>query len=40
VGSLGSLAGTILVAAPVAILAGIQYFSTINQPAPQAKPAK
>lgn len=38
VGSLGSLAGTILVAAPVAILAAVQYFSTINQPAPTPRP--
>ncbi|NNH69274.1 hypothetical protein HLB23_05210 [Nocardia uniformis] len=38
VGSLGSLAGTLLVTAPVAILAAAQYFTTINQPAPQPKP--
>ncbi|MFD6354255.1 hypothetical protein [Nocardia tengchongensis] len=39
-GFLGTLAGTILVAAPAAVLAAAQYFTTINQPAPTPKPAK
>ncbi|MFE7721883.1 hypothetical protein ACFU44_22885 [Nocardia rhizosphaerihabitans] len=34
VGALGTLAGQLLVTAPVAILAAVQYFTTINQPAP------
>ncbi|WP_405151233.1 hypothetical protein OG308_16255 [Nocardia salmonicida] len=38
VGALGSLAGTILVAAPVAVMAAVQYFTTINEPAPKPKP--
>ncbi|MEU0542177.1 hypothetical protein [Nocardia sp. NPDC005978] len=32
VGFLGTLAGQILITAPVAILAAVQYFTTINQP--------
>jgi hypothetical protein len=40
VGALGSLAGTILVAAPVARMAAVQYFTTIKEPAPKPKPAK
>ncbi|MBF6482452.1 hypothetical protein IU408_30580, partial [Nocardia cyriacigeorgica] len=32
VGALGTLAGQILITAPVAIGAAIQYFTTINQP--------
>lgn len=38
IGSLGAVAGQILITAPVAIGAAIQYFSTINAPAPA--PAK
>ena len=38
VGFLGTLIGQIFITAPVAIAAAIQYFSTINQPAPT--PAK
>lgn len=34
VGFLGTLAGQLLVTAPVAVLAAAQYFTTINQPAP------
>ncbi|MGQ4598654.1 hypothetical protein [Nocardia sp. R6R-6] len=37
VGFLGTLAGQLFVTAPVAILAAIQYFSTINQPFTPAK---
>ncbi len=37
VGALGTLAGQLLVTAPVAIMAAVQYFTTINQPFPQAK---
>ncbi|WP_069161483.1 hypothetical protein [Nocardia altamirensis] len=41
VGALGTVAGQILVTAPVAIGAAIQYFTTINQPFnPPAAPAK
>ncbi|WP_280364639.1 hypothetical protein [Nocardia wallacei] len=32
VGALGTLAGQLLVTAPVAVLAAAQYFTTINQP--------
>ncbi|MFF2085396.1 hypothetical protein ACFVVM_16590 [Nocardia sp. NPDC058176] len=39
VGALGTLAGQLLVTAPVAILAAVQYFTTINQPAPTPAPA-
>ncbi|RDI53881.1 hypothetical protein DFR68_1021, partial [Nocardia mexicana] len=39
IGALGTLAGQILVTAPVAIIAAVQYFTTINQPMPPA-PAK
>ncbi|WP_068066980.1 hypothetical protein [Nocardia xishanensis] len=38
VGAIGTVAGQLLVTAPVAIGAAIQYFTTINQPAPA--PAK
>lgn len=38
VGPLGTVAGTLLVTAPIAIAAAAQYFTTINEPAPQ--PAK
>ncbi|TQM33374.1 hypothetical protein [Nocardia bhagyanarayanae] len=34
VGALGTLAGQLLVTAPVAVMAAVQYFTTINQPAP------
>ncbi|WP_039805019.1 hypothetical protein [Nocardia araoensis] len=37
VGFLGTLIGQIVVTAPVAIAAAIQYFSTINQPSPATK---
>ncbi|MGW4370188.1 hypothetical protein ACWEKT_31540 [Nocardia takedensis] len=40
VGALGTIVGQILVTAPVAIAAAIQYFTTINQPAPKPAPAK
>ncbi len=35
-GALGTLAGQLLVTAPVAIMAAAQYFTTINQPMPPA----
>ncbi|MEU2253969.1 hypothetical protein ABZ540_12425 [Nocardia xishanensis] len=38
-GTLGTIAGQLLVTAPVAIMAAVQYFTTINQP-PPAAPAK
>ncbi|UGT59471.1 hypothetical protein [Nocardia asteroides] len=38
IGALGTLAGQLLVTAPVAIAAAIQYFQTVNAPAPA--PAK
>ncbi|WP_040817430.1 hypothetical protein [Nocardia jiangxiensis] len=37
VGFLGTVAGQILVTAPVAILAAVQYFTTINQPSLSTK---
>lgn len=37
IGALGTLAGQILVTAPVAIMAAIQYFTTINSPMPAPK---
>ncbi|WP_405136968.1 hypothetical protein [Nocardia sp. NBC_01388] len=37
IGFLGTLAGQLFVTAPVAILAAIQYFTTINQPSMAAK---
>lgn len=37
VGALGTFAGQLLVTAPVAILAAVQYFTTINQPFAPAK---
>ncbi|MFD6353100.1 hypothetical protein [Nocardia tengchongensis] len=43
VGFLGTIAGQLLITAPVAIAAAIQYFTTINQPhiaAPAPAPAK
>ncbi|WP_062997093.1 hypothetical protein [Nocardia mikamii] len=39
VGALGTLAGQLLVTAPVAIMAGIQYFTTINTPFSPASPS-
>ncbi|WP_067689505.1 hypothetical protein [Nocardia jejuensis] len=39
IGFLGTLVGQVLVTAPVAILAAVQYFTTINQPMPNT-PAK
>ncbi|MGN2637291.1 hypothetical protein ACTD5D_14080 [Nocardia takedensis] len=40
VGAIGTIVGQIFVTAPVAIAAAIQYFTTINQPAPKPAPAK
>ncbi|WP_063045522.1 hypothetical protein [Nocardia pseudovaccinii] len=40
IGFLGTIAGQLFVTAPVAILAGVQYFTTINQPMPNQQPAK
>ncbi|MEV0466628.1 hypothetical protein [Nocardia tengchongensis] len=37
VGALGTLAGQLLVTAPVAVMAAVQYFTTINQPFSPAK---
>ncbi|WP_433631996.1 hypothetical protein [Nocardia sp. CA-120079] len=37
IGALGTLAGQLLVTAPVAIMAAIQYFTTINSPMPAPK---
>ncbi|WP_063002302.1 hypothetical protein [Nocardia mikamii] len=37
IGALGTAAGQLLVTAPIAIMAAVQYFTTINQPAPSAK---
>ncbi|MEV5647120.1 hypothetical protein AB0L57_02605 [Nocardia sp. NPDC052254] len=34
IGALGTAAGQLLVTAPVAVMAAVQYFTTINQPAP------
>ncbi|MGW4092696.1 hypothetical protein [Nocardia sp. NPDC004750] len=34
IGALGTVAGQLLVTAPVAIMAAVQYFTTINSPAP------
>lgn len=40
-GSLGALAGQLFIAAPVAIMAAVQYFTTINSPMPNnPAPAK
>lgn len=39
-GSLGTLAGTIFVTTPIAIMAAVQYFTAINQPAPKAQATK
>ncbi|MEC3916887.1 hypothetical protein [Nocardia sp. CDC160] len=39
-GSLGTIAGNLLITAPIAIMAAVQYFTTINQPAPNPAPAK
>ncbi|MCU1644655.1 MAG: hypothetical protein JWN03_4930, partial [Nocardia sp.] len=40
IGFLGTLAGQLFVTAPVAILAAVQYFSTINEPSINPAPAK
>ncbi|MRH91699.1 hypothetical protein GFY24_30390 [Nocardia sp. SYP-A9097] len=40
VGALGALAGTLLITAPVAVMAAVQYFTTINQSAPRPQPAR
>ncbi|MEU6559364.1 hypothetical protein [Nocardia nova] len=37
VGAVGTAAGQLLVTAPIAIMAAVQYFTTINQPAPSGK---
>ncbi|MGW5517543.1 hypothetical protein [Nocardia africana] len=34
IGALGTAAGQLLVTAPVAVMAAVQYFTTINEPAP------
>ncbi|MBF6440221.1 hypothetical protein [Nocardia cyriacigeorgica] len=39
VGALGAVAGQLLVTAPVVVAAAVQYFTTINQPAPTPAPA-
>ncbi|WP_280313574.1 hypothetical protein [Nocardia abscessus] len=39
VGPLGAVAGQLLITAPVAIMAAVQYFTTINQPMPAPAPA-
>ena len=38
IGALGTAAGQLLVTAPLALMAAVQYFTTINEPAP-ATPA-
>jgi hypothetical protein len=40
VGALGTAAGQLPVTAPVAIMAAIQYFTTVNSPPPGPAPAK
>ncbi|WP_371856418.1 hypothetical protein [Nocardia anaemiae] len=40
IGALGTAAGQLLVTAPVAIMAAVQYFTTVNQPPPGPAPAK
>ncbi|MCP2315757.1 hypothetical protein APR12_001090 [Nocardia amikacinitolerans] len=35
IGALGTVAGQLLVTAPVAVLAATQYFTTINTPFPR-----
>lgn len=40
IGALGTVAGQLLITGPVAIAAAIQYFTTINSPAPNPAPAK
>ncbi|WP_216907552.1 hypothetical protein [Nocardia noduli] len=40
IGALGTIVGQIFITAPVAIAAGIQYFTTINQPSPKPAPTK
>ncbi|MEV6216565.1 hypothetical protein [Nocardia sp. NPDC051833] len=40
IGALGTLAGQIFITAPVAIMAAVQYFTTINSPMPNQAPAK
>ncbi|MGW4125044.1 hypothetical protein [Nocardia sp. NPDC004711] len=37
IGAIGTFAGLLLIAAPIAILAGVQYFTTINSPLTPAK---
>ncbi|NKY41907.1 hypothetical protein [Nocardia cerradoensis] len=37
IGALGTAAGQLFVTAPIAIMAAVQYFTTVNQPAPSAK---
>lgn len=39
VGFLGTVAGQVFITAPIMILAAIQYFTTINSPAPKPAPA-
>ena len=40
VGALGTVVGQLLVTAPTTIMAAVQYFTTINEPAPRPAPAK
>ncbi len=40
VGALGTVAGQLLVTAPLTIMAAVQYFTTINEPAPTPAKAK
>lgn len=37
-GALGTVAGQIFVAAPIAVMAAVQYFTTINEPMPSRPP--
>ncbi len=38
-GALGTVAGQLFVTAPIAVMAAVQYFTTIGAPAPQQAPA-
>ena len=40
IGALGTVVGQLLVTAPLTIMAAVQYFTTINEPAPRPAPAK
>jgi len=39
IGALGTVVGQLLVTAPLTIMAAVQYFTTINEPAPRPAPA-